>query len=439
MPVQKKLTGRVKTVAAAKGLVGENTPDTPLPTKQKVYVYEDGEWLLESTVTLTYNDQRLVATETSENSLGELTRVVYGYDQLGQRTEVLNQYSEDGGESWIDGDKTLYAYSDSIVKSFMTARTQYVFDGLSWNQVYGHRYDIERNAKEAVTEVSLMSYFQGNYDMIEGIELEYGADSEHPTEWIHLTFDYENLEGVVAETKLYDIVWENCDNQIFTFEPTSFFIGENRIREAMILDCEDEETARMTVTYSNARDFVAEIIPTEATGERHTHSLTDTDAYGSFVEELTDWYKEDGVALSEGEKYVVKYDDHFNLTAEENYMTLSVCYDGENETMEEFTGGTTIAYEYGENNEVLSLVNSEQYLDEETGETIDEPIIKVVNEEFTTSALDRASLEGAEIVGRKWFDLQGRQVTKPSAGGIYILTIEYSNGREISRKVVAND
>lgn len=438
-PVQKKLTGRVKPVVPnAKGIKVDNAAETPLPTKQKVYVYVDGEWLLESTVTITYNDQRLVATETTEDDFGELTRIVYSYDESGNRTAVLNQYSEDGGETWIDSDKTLYAYSDPVVKDFMTARTQYVYDGITWTQVYGHRYDIERNDADKVTDVSLMSYFQGNYDRIEGIELEYGNNAEYPTQWTHLAYDYE-ASDVKPETILYDIVWENCDNQIFTFSPTSFFVGDNRISEAMILDCEYEETAKMTVSYTNARDFEAVIIPSEQTDERHTHTLTDTDSYGSFVEELTDWYKESGVAFSEGEKYVVKYDEHFNQIGEESYMTMSISSDDINETIEELMGGMTCDYEYGENNEVLSMVNSEIYVDEETGETITEPAIKIVNEGFTTSGVDRNMLDGSEIVSRKWYDLQGRQVTKPTTGGVYIMTIEYSNGKTVSKKVVAND
>jgi|GEM_PF-6213763 len=68
----KKFPARVKVVPN-----GDTADNTPLPMTQKVYFYEDGEWLLESIIRLTYNDMRKVASETTETVDGDWSRTIY--------------------------------------------------------------------------------------------------------------------------------------------------------------------------------------------------------------------------------------------------------------------------------------------------------------------------------------------------------------------------
>lgn len=426
----KKFPARVKVVPN-----GDTADNTPLPMTQKVYFYEDGEWLLESIIRLTYNDMRKVASETTETVDGDWSRTIYTYDENGNRTQSLEQSSVDEGETWTDEQRTDFGY-DAIVKNFVTEKLIWNHDGPDWMQVYGHRYDITRNADESVTGVALMSYFNQNYDKIESTELEYGDNSEHPTAITHNAFDYETYE-VVPDMKFYDIEWKDCDNQILTLDFNQLLIGANRVGKAMVHDIESDEKATMEVTYTGDVDFQSVVTPVESEdGERYIHSLTTTDEYGSYVEEIYDCYKEDGAELAEGEKSVVKYDSHANVVSEEYLMFGSVTMDGEIETFEEPMGGTTYDYEYGEQGEMLVRIDSEIIVDEETGEKLVEPFVKVISEDFTSSSVTMPSVEGAEIVNRTWYDLQGRQVVRPADGGVYILSVEYSNGTVKTSKVM---
>lgn len=118
-----------------------------------------------------------------------------------------------------------------------------------------------------------------------------------------------------------DIVWEDYAGQVT--DPNVCFNGANRIKAAHVYDDYYGYDYDLSVSYSGA-DYVATMdIP--SANQRKLHTLTFTDANGSFEEEFRTFRLEsDGTSvLTFVERVTETFDDHGNRTLQERALSKS--------------------------------------------------------------------------------------------------------------------
>lgn len=103
------------------------------PASEKVYFYEEieddngevkGEWRLEDTYTLTYDQQGRRIMELCENAFDGFSKATYTYDANGMLAAELTQISEDG-EEFENSTKTERSYDDRLT-SVITNNRQWI-------------------------------------------------------------------------------------------------------------------------------------------------------------------------------------------------------------------------------------------------------------------------------------------------------------------------
>lgn len=347
------------------------------PSKQEVYYSENGEWILDMTIGLTYDTSGRIQSYT-EDVVGEpgIKRTDYTYDNYGNCIKEISYVSTDGGKNWTAQEKREREFTDPILHNLMTSNEGYGAQGNDWWMQFGNKFDVIRNGDGNITNYNVKVYFQGDYDTTIKTTLNYPEGKKEPDSWTvsSLRQDFSWSDGM----KLDNITWESCNGQIAITDYSKLFLGDNKIKSAKMYD-EGEFFADLTVDYPKGDDFIA-VASYSENGEtgREIHSITQTDDYGSYIEEIIAeyTYDDDPEAVErEGEIHEVKYDEHGNEISE-----TAIFVEGD---LRETEGIITFEHKYGDNGELLETVTSQ--MDYDTKEMVD--VEKIISSDFVEITL----------------------------------------------------
>ena len=295
-----------------------------------------------------------------------------------------------------------------------------------WEIGYSNIYDITRNEKGYVTRMAIQSYYQGAYEEIEAIEVVYENGELPAKTWKHFMLGYnDENELVMSEVARYDnIKWENSDGQILSHDENDFLVGNNRIKEAKVYD-EGVETAKLKVVYTNKRDFES-TMSSVAGPDKIKHILKDTDENGSYKEQILESYDENGDGIME--EYVstneVTCDSHGNIVLFNVFEEM----EGESEQVD----GSKSDYKYGDNDEILEIINYAWNYDEQKFD----PIEKIVPRDYI-DVTQQTGITAQKQQGLKYSIENGRLLFSMNGANHY--TIYNVSGMRIINENMANE
>ena len=350
-----------------------------LPTKQELYVYEDGEWLLDISMTLTYDaDGNILTTIGTMSDFDGLMRTTYTYDAYGNCTSEINSSSTDDGKTWTDTGKSIKKYDDPIIHNLNTYKEIAMFSGEEWN-TYINKFEVIRNSDGNVTNYNVIVPFNGVDDVTVKTTLTYPEGKQQPASWALKNLDYDYVTGdpIWQEgTTLGDIIWETCNGQIATTHYGDLFTGDNKIKSAVMYE-DGEYFADVAAEYPNAQDMtIVFSFEDEEMSGRETVSREHTDDYGSYIEkDIAEYFYADmpDEVEMEGEIFEVKCDEHGNIISEIGKMIMG--------DIEDLMAQNAYDYTYGDNGEVLEMITSE--IDFDTEEMVYRS--KMVSSDFITA------------------------------------------------------
>lgn len=406
-----KTTPARKTAAEVKQMIAkaESTSNPWRATTEKVFGWDGEEWQLDETYTIEYDAQGRKASEVMMDYEGYFTRTSYKYDANGMVTEQLVEVSEDG-ETYENSSMTVRTY-DPIVTNVITTNRGYSWDGTQWLLI-GNNYNrnITRNADGNVTLVEIAVWYDGKYDPTIRTVVSYGDDGT-ATSIKESVLNYNNHDFYWEDSMaMNDIVWDRTDGQIIDIEGLG--TGANRI-----LSCDQTDNdAVIHVEFTYDGDNFVAISTGELDGEsvEGRVSYEALDDNGSFIQTNSYTYtSEEFGSYGESETVTERYDE-FGLLLESKYV---VEYDGFEEVAEDVRGEVTYDPSYGY---PLTYTLSQAFLDEETGEYIVENMMRVEYSDYKNifSAVD--AIESA-AGATEYYTLQGMRVSRPAAGGLYIV------------------
>lgn len=344
-----------------------------LPLHEDTYVYEDGEWFDDATYDMTYNKQgktlSLLTTYEGEESLTQ-----YTYNEDGNVTEEINSNGDGSGE-YVKSSRLTKAY-DSKVSNFVVESMEYLWDedwtltnaGRTWKR------NVNRNENGNVTGVSVMTYYDGDFEESQRTSLTYNEEGQADT-WKseELTYDYST--GDFAWKGLYtmtNIEWENTDGQIVADEMEEFFTGNNRVSTATVVDEEEGIEGQLGVEYEDDGGYTYGLSVEEPLAYGQC-TLSYTDANGSYT--IVTWSRSDdngdGRLDSQDARtkdvVTVKMDEHGNMVSEEETEDGELVY------------GVKYEYKYDEDSDYPTEQIHYEYDFDEADYV---PFMKVVSSDF---------------------------------------------------------
>lgn len=411
--------GKAQTVKTAKQLrkaARTQQKATPLYKAQseEEWGYEDGEWVLYSTTSLTFDQQGNELTVLNEeDGSRELTTSEYNADNLW--TSQTTQYSEEGAP-FENSSKRTRAF-DPIVKNLVVESADYDWQEGAWtlaNKGQTWKREVVRNADNNITGISVKTLYMGDYEDSHRITITYNDKGQAST-WKYEEIGYNDDMQMVWEEHytLKDMEWETTDGQITAFSLEDFFTGNNLLKKAVVTEPGYGETGTITAEYAPNGDYSytfgyfeegeTEVVESDV----FTHRTTDE--YGSYTE-TTHYYEgepsED--ALVESQELVVTCNEHRDVVKEEYY------FDGE------LDGGMEYAYTYNEQGLPIEFVMNEYSYEDEAYL----PMMKLVYKDYTdvTTGIREGVTTGAN--GRKAvYNLQGIRMndTDNLPAGVYVI------------------
>lgn len=417
-----KTTPARKTASDVKQMIAkaESTSNPWRATTEKVFGWDGEEWQLDETYTIEYDAQGRKASEIMVDYEGYYTRTSYKYDANGMITEQLVEVSEDG-ETYENSSMTVRTY-DPIVTNVITTNRGYSWDGDQWLLI-GNNYNrnITRNADGNVTLVEIAVWYDGKYDPTIRTEITYGADGKATT----ITEEMLNYHGgdfYWEETiTMSNIVWDRTDGQIIDTEGLG--TGANRI-----LSCDESDVEaifHVEFTY-DGDNFVATStgeIDGETVEGRISYEVLDD--FGSHIQSSSYVYtSEEFGSYGESETITERYDAFGHLL--ESKCVIE--YDGFEEVAEDVRGEVTYDSTYGY---PLTYTVSQAFLDEETGEYILEKMMRLEYSDYENVFSATAAIESTDAAA-EYYTLQGVRVSRPAAGGLYIVKA----GDKVSKIIV---
>lgn len=233
--------------------------------------YGTNNWLPDGTVTSVWNGTEFAPSATSTNTYtpegrlasvisladGTYTQTDYTYDAEGRLVESIVS-SGTAADALSPVSRTVMGY-DAIVKNFCILTETYTHNGTDWEIESHESYDVVRDSRDRVIEVSYLYGVEdvddpedmthtmmtiaydtnGNPKNIQHSEGVYDPDWE---EW-----NYEEDEGY------NNCTWEICDNQIITLDDVCN--ERNHLLSATYTTAEGKDYAAATVEWSNATDY----------------------------------------------------------------------------------------------------------------------------------------------------------------------------------------
>lgn len=368
---KKKAASKARAIARA----AAETNTIYKPLEETYSFYDEGEWIPVMTALYTYDEQGRVASVVSyEYGYDEeQNRTSYQYDEFGETTQIVEETSDDGGETWTASTKYENAY-DPIVTDFRTETLLYSWND-EWELQYGTKYDVTRNKGGVVTGVQRLTNYQDEFTPIARLTNTVGADGKLTAcKEEELEVGYGNEFVWEEYFDFRDIVWENTDGQVVGFEPENYLTGANRIKSAKLY-YGDEPEADVEGEYADANSGILTFVYEPFGTITFEHAVTDE--YGSFYDERSLNLEfegdelDDEESIHETERYEVTYNERGLVTAE-----TSTYSDLETEFIDKVLYDYTIDPDYDAVREtVVSLY------DEEEGDVI--PDHKIYVESYT--------------------------------------------------------
>lgn len=400
------------------------------PYKEYGYEYNPAladPWVKTMEFTIDYDKKGNEIYYLSEESDG-VYRTYTTYDENNMKTESITQEKDGDGETWLNLERRTYKF-DKIVTDHVIEQSYYTWDPVNedWKTGYSHKFDITRDAEGRVIKNTKLSLYQGEYEVLDYVDIAYGEDGKAKTYTLFELKGYEE-DGtpILGESlKLDNIEWENTNGQILvTHEYLT--LGENRLKKATRYD-NGQITADITVTYTpGSRDF--DELTIYANGEeRKRQFLITLDDNGSYREEVQEFLDMDGdgkftedeimyrgymLEMCDENKNPISTEEFGSFEPEpepEEMMSPSTRVEPE-EGMERL-GGTLTEYKYGENKEILELIM--QGWNYEAG--VYEPKMKKVSTDFrdVTTGLETTRTESGKLTysvstyGEMTFSMEG--------------------------------
>ncbi len=386
------------------------------PTVTKTYGWTGKKWLLDESITYTYDTSGNPIAELSVDNEGDYVSTVCEYDANGMVTFKESKVSRDG-VNYDNYKKTEFEYDD-ILTNVITKRTEWLWmdygKGYDW-QLVGNNYKriITRNDEGNITSVVIAVLFEGVYDPTIRVDITYGEDSKATTISEQILgydgSDYYWEQGL----KITDIEWENTDGQIY--DPENLFIGNNRIKSANYVD-EDDMNFDVSAEY---------FVDSEAYNLTMKGVLEDDEMGGIEIVGTAEYtsLENDGYIMETSTSYMgfeaytskeeVRYDDW-------GHMTLS--YMEEEEDDEVYYEKTIGTVEYDEEGRPISYTVSEEYLNS-FGKPVTENAFRAEYFDYidVTASVEDLNTDVDSPV--RYYNLQGMRVKHPESGAIVIKQI----------------
>lgn len=227
---------------------------------QKSFGWWDEEWILDETYTMDYDNAGNITTQSCVDMEGFVTRQQNTWNENNLLATRLTTVAESEDDEFENSSKLEREY-DPIVTSFITSNKQDIWMDGDWNPSNCYTQTVTRNSDGNVTEVVRAVLFNGIYDPINRLVIEYGSDGKPVaiTEY-DLTYDYATSEYAwECSLSMTDIEWESCNGQIVSAD-ADIFSGENRMKKYTME--QDDETMLVVVEY-DGDDFTATATATE--------------------------------------------------------------------------------------------------------------------------------------------------------------------------------
>ena len=153
------------------------------PATQQLYLWNDGQWVLNETNKYTYNGLGYMTEDyTIEADDAGATRTTYTYNDNGNWQTRVSQSSSDM-TNFRNSEKSVREF-DNVVSSFVTATYGYNWLNYDWQQT-GNNWEREvtRDADGRVTKVERRVLYNGIFDPTQRFFVEYGADGKASKLW----------------------------------------------------------------------------------------------------------------------------------------------------------------------------------------------------------------------------------------------------------------
>lgn len=327
---------RFKSKSARKSIKREAASPNWKPSYEKLYLYEDGEWIYIGETKFEYDSKGNVAKETLDED-GWSSENLYTWNEYGQK--VLVETFDEGEAS----SKTTYEY-DPVVHDFITLRMGYDFDGSKWVENYMCESNIvTRNADGNITEI-VKSLPYSSEKLVPAYRAVWGYDggAESPAQFDY----YANYSGDdPASWDLYDgcsyrnIVWESFDGQPTESDITEYVEGPNRIKSCVVY-YDDELDGYYFAEFSGEKDYTIRETYSDPTVTAISRVYVTTDENGSYTFEESEFFDDNGDPTEEAYytfKMVSTCDEHGNEVSVEAYESI----DGFSELVEGYKSNYT--------------------------------------------------------------------------------------------------
>jgi len=393
-----------------------------LPTHEQTYLYEDGEWMDDTTYDLTYDKNGNVLTQTETNET-DVTKTVYEYDANNMETSETVYKGYTGGE--LENSSRLLKAYDNKVTNFIVLSEEYTWtdDWTLINAGRTYKKEVTRNDAGAVTATTLQDYYDDEYMTLEGSAITYGEDGK-ATLWESKRTS--NYGGLITYISLDEIVWDRTDGQIVTLNYDDFFSGNNRIASAIYSDTEGGVDAQVEATYGENGAYTYYMQP-EGYDQRDVYIRTADDDNGSYTLVANYYFDKNGDGeytddeIDFSDKTVITYDEHGNMTSELYYSD------------DELYSGMKYEYTYNADSDYPAEAIHYEY-NEDTGEF--EPMLKVISTGFINVTTGIKTINGnSDAATQAVYNLQGVKVAASASqlpAGIYIV----KNGNQTKKMAV---
>lgn len=265
----------------------QELPSIIRPAQEEEWLYED-EWIKEGDYFYKYDNQGNITRNLYDDGFSA-TATDYTYDENGNRTSIIETYSEEGAEFENSSKRTL-SY-DSKVTNVVTESQSYAWDEelSDWTLASDgrtYRRIINRNDIGNVTGVEIHNYFMGEYLLQMRSTIAYNEEGL-ATEWTYEELSY-NEENELAMQEVYsfkEMQWQTTDGQILVLDdPSDFFTGKlNRLQSAKVYEY-GEEAYDVEATYNEDGSYSYKLIY-DGGQSAETMVYTVTDANGSYTVE----------------------------------------------------------------------------------------------------------------------------------------------------------
>jgi len=380
------------------------------PVTQKVYGWENDEWILNETYVTEYTSTGLVAVDDITDFEGAVLRQINEYNENGMLTSQLSRVSEDG-ENFENSERLERKYDERLT-SVITENYQWMWTGTDWNQQgINYRRIITRNADGNITSCVIATLYMGEFDPSQRIDITYGDDGKASRiEESQLAYNENDQFVWETSTICKDIVWDRTDGQITTTE--NLFMGANRIASAVFVDGDGEETNITATYFPGSEKYELHLTIHSEDGDiEGTQVYTPAENGGYTMVSRTDYVAFGDILSSEIYTETESYDDYGNLMLYDVTFSDGGTY---TETVEHTEGSV----EYDSTNG-YPLVYTQCNYDWDTEEMVN--TIRVEFSDYTDVAAGITDIEADNTDAPvEYYNLQGMRVDNPAAGNVYI-------------------